>query len=127
MSRESIRARVAAATEGPWTRVTVGHGGLIDQLAAVGHALEATNRKAFPQERYLMTDLTWVETDTQPVALVGNGPKQTENGDLLAHARQDVPALLAIADAAAAVEAMYPGGAAFVALRAALDALEALP
>lgn len=136
MSRESVRERLSKAKPGPWERVTQGHSGLASQVSEVAYALESTNRWAFPEERYLMTDLTWVDgPNGSHVVLVGNGPKQTEHGDFIAAARQDIPALLAVADAAAAVVAAEDMEGdnnrevftTWKELRAALAALEALP
>lgn len=69
MSRDSIRARVAAATEGTWS-VSVWEDG------------------------YLTVDF-----DTEDgISVI---PMDEANTAFIAHARQDVPALLAVADAAA--------------------------
>lgn len=61
MSRETLRARLAAATPGPWT------------------------------------DDQWDEAYYP--CRIGEGGTTIENGRLIAHARQDLPALLALADA----------------------------
>lgn len=72
MSRDSIRQRVAAATEGPWEQ---------DGDYAV-YGFDHTRRRG----RSLLATVY-----------------DYGNPDFIAHARQDIPALLAVADAAAAV------------------------
>lgn len=96
MSRETLRARLEAATPGPWGRFTDGHEHIDDIAQCLFDSLAATESSAGCQ----MTDATWVDGGERLVAFIGNGPRQTHNGDLIAHARQDLPALLALADAA---------------------------
>lgn len=112
MSRESIRARVAAATDGPWTQ------------------------SGTPRRRH------WYVSSPEVIV---HGPALREEPDtvqqtltrwkadaaFIAHARQDIPALLDIADKAAAVieelssdDLWGPHG---LALRDALAALEEMP
>ncbi len=116
MTRESIRERVAAACDRPWERYTFGTAGLADQTQYVADSLAATEEDAGVP----MTDLTWVRADDADgriryIALVGNGPKQIEHADFIAHARQDVPLLLAVADAAAALSEVHENTATAVA------------
>lgn len=91
-----IRSVAAGATPGPWERVTYGHKDRRSQLRAVGRALH----KRVPGTDLVPTDLTWVECEGKTVALVGNGPMQTENGDFIAVARDAIPMLIAELDAA---------------------------
>ena len=74
MSRSSIRARVAAATEGPWS----------------------ANVARFVFRSTPHTDVTWGVQETE-LAL----PMTEANGQFIAQARQDIPALLRLADAVA--------------------------
>ena len=74
MTIESIRARVEAATPGPWVN-TVGQVYPVAQVYPPGAEFNAV----------------WPVPQTEPDA------------DFIAHARQDVPLLLAVAEAAAAV------------------------
>jgi hypothetical protein len=97
MSRESIRQRLAAATPGPLERETWGYRDLDDQADHVRRNLALQY-----SGEVTATDMTWVSEGERFIALIGNGPKQTENGDLIAHAPTDLAALLAVADAAAA-------------------------
>lgn len=101
MTREGLRARLEAATPGPWT--TKYESSRLGLIAELGN------------------DVVWPVGDTMPL-----GSK--DDAALIAAARQDLPALLAVADAAKAllrgddVLAVAEGR-----LRAALAAVEALP
>jgi hypothetical protein len=100
-SLADIRAREAEATPGPWWRHTYGHRDTRSQVRAASKALRRTNatlREATGDPDIESTDLTWVEYEGGSVAMVGNGPRQTENGDFIANAREDIPALLAEVD-----------------------------
>ena len=88
-----LRALLAAATPGPWERSTEGHADIDGILAKTRAALEANP---------LQTDATFVlcNEGTGTVALIGNGPKQTDNAALIVEAVNALPALLDIVDAA---------------------------
>ena len=122
MSRDKIRARVAAATEGPWE--------VVDLIGSRPAAASVWTAEAGELDVCLSEEAC--PADAQ----------------FIAHARQDIPALLAVADAAAKVAAVsYPLTQASVGprpedngawsnnlrlsdmddLRAALASLEALP
>jgi len=93
------------ATPGRWYRYTVGHRSVRQAAGVVTRALFAVD--VSPDVRPLMTDLTWVQTDSDEVniALTGNGPRQTENADFVAAAANfDYEALAAELAALQAVE-----------------------
>lgn len=119
MSRESIRARLAAVTGASW-RVAGGTVYLDEVVVLREHRDE--------QGRRCTTFLAQMFECASPDA--GVVPKA--NGEFIAHARQDVPALLALADAVAhalSPDAVGIGNAidARQQLEEALAALEALP
>lgn len=59
----------------PWHRETIGHAS-IDEIAASIHASLAIHADN--------TDATWIiDSENRIVAFIGNGPRQTENGDLI--------------------------------------------
>lgn len=94
----AIEARLAEATPGPWLRHTYGHKDTRSQVRAAGKALRlttATLRESTGDPDIEATDLTWVEHEHGSISLIGNGPRQTDNGDFIANARDDVPWLLA--------------------------------
>ena len=111
MSRDSIRARIAAATEGPWS---------------------------WDDDPDLTQDSVWADDGDIVASTYGSTAKGSTDADdarFIANARQDIPALLAVADAAAdliaagcwnhadhSAERCRAGR-----LREALAALEALP
>lgn len=69
------------ATPGPWVRVTEGNAS-VEQLAhKLLHDLSVPLAEGIPAN----TDATYVLTadGSKSVALVGNGPKQTDNGDFI--------------------------------------------
>ena len=130
MSLSSIRSRVEAATPGPWT-----NGGGTPYMAQV--VVKRVHRDE--QNRRVTTFLAEVYDCRTPDA----GVDPVANSAFIAHARQDIPALLRVAaaaadwlheedsfspyddsDAHAAVRAIE---VAKEALRAALAELEALP
>jgi hypothetical protein len=87
------RERETAATPGPWHRHTYGH-------ATVRRAAGQVTRGLFKTSN---TDLSYVhdgapDDDGASVALIGNGPKQTDNADLIVAARNDYPLLLDVLD-----------------------------
>ncbi len=115
MSRDSIRARIAAATEGPWS---------------------------WDDDPDLTQDSVWANDGDIVASTYGSTAKGSTDADdarFIANARQDIPALLRLADAAelfldAFEDRLTPTGptppplyAVRVALRAALADLEALP
>lgn len=81
MSRETLRARLAAATPGPWS----------DEGGIVGH----------PSGDDIATCWDAIGRD--------GGNSQT-NAALIAAARQDIPALLRVADAVAALPGVFEAG-----------------
>lgn len=108
MSRDTIRARVAAATEGPWRwggnvdnrevyLSTVAHGRIfVMRFARWGmHAAQPLLRNDLgmrPASEWVVRERPYrgdIETVEHPDA------------QFIAHARQDIPAMLAVADAAA--------------------------
>lgn len=138
MSRDTIRARVAAATEGPWR-----WGGNLDNrevyLSTVAHG-----------RIFVMRFARWGMNQARPLLRndLGMAPatdwavrERPYRGDIeridhpdarfIAHARQDIPALLAVADAAAAASPFLCSCGCLTDERAelvaALAALEALP
>ena len=105
MSRDSIRARLAAATEGPWS---------------------------WDDDPDLTQDSVWANDGDLVASTYGSTAKGSTDADdarFIAHARQDVPALLAVADAAAELLRRHndEGDAHYNALADALADLEALP
>ena len=85
MSRDSIRARVAAATEGPWETYIVEDGHRPRTFVAREGGVEV------PPKWYVayLPEMDPADSDADAA--------------FIAHARQDIPALLAVADAAAAL------------------------
>lgn len=151
MSRDSIRARVAAATEGPWR-----WGGNIDQkevyLSTVDrgrifimrfvrwgmHGAQPTFQNPDPDG--------WGTVDAKDLAVLERSYRgeiatiEHPDAQFIAHARQDIPALLAVADAVAKAAEWSGTGRArggskvrvlyiddWDAIVAALDALEGMP
>ena len=126
MSRESIRARVATATEGPWVESgrDVDHDRFVSEGKNPGSVCGLG-----------------CEVDGPPEPMLRGQFHRHADAAFIAHARQDIPALLVVADAAADVAlgadrmhghaAGWDDGEAFYAalprLRSALAALEALP
>ena len=77
MSRETLRARIAAATEGPWS---------------------------WDDDPDLTQDSVWADDGDIVASTYGSTAKGSTDADdarFIANARQDIPALLAVADAAA--------------------------
>ena len=83
---ERIREREAAATEGPWT-----WGGRADQVV-----YQPLENKQYPQGR-----VRWCQSLTME-----HQGQQEPDGQFIAASRTDVPALLALLDAAMAVADM---------------------
>jgi len=93
---DALRALSDAATPGPWERVTEGNH---DQRHAAGSAfLSVMATKAADNPDIEFSDMTWVRAGFPNVCMVGNGPKQTENGDLIVAAVNYVRAALEGAD-----------------------------
>jgi hypothetical protein len=113
MSRESIRQRLEAATPGPWFHYKAAR--LRKQFAG-GPVDEVSVGPGGP------TVVPWIGFDGAD----GTKKSKRANAAFIAHARQDIPALLAVADAAAAV-AWQTGGTDGERLADALAALEAQP
>jgi hypothetical protein len=80
MSLESIRARVEKATEGPWRR--------------------EISRWLGGEERRVIAALKKRQIAQIGVAGCRFGLQDQHNADFVAHARQDIPALLEVAEAA---------------------------
>ena len=78
-----LRKLLAAATPAPWGRETVGHENIAHIAGKVAHDLS----KPLPDGIPPSTDATWVvnEDASKTVAFVGNGPKQTDNGELIVY------------------------------------------
>ena len=128
MSRDTIRARVAASTDGPWVESgrDVDHDRFVSEGKNPGSACGLG-----------------CEVEGPPEPMLRGQFDRHADAVFVAHARQDIPALLAVADAAAAIcfgdlRDDFEDGQDIVlrwtgnrsdwqALRAALDALEALP
>lgn len=112
MSRESIRARLADATPGPWL------------MAAVMEQVLVRRVHRDEMGRRVTTFLAEVYDCRTPGAV-----DPVANGALIAHAPTDLAALLAVADVAAAVVDLADATALVFldALRTSLDALEAQP
>lgn len=116
MSRDSIRARVAAATEGPWVESgrDVDHDRFVSEGKNPGSVCGLG-----------------CEVDGPPEPMLRGQFHKHADAAFIAHARQDIPALLAVADAADRVLMTHREGrwspVEFEALEVALAALEALP
>lgn len=89
---EAIKARAAAATEGPWEAVTC-------------HESEQKTRSEYVRGALLEPDapasglwMTW-KPDSLTVgnltAMTGDGPHGEADAEFIAHAREDIPALVA--------------------------------
>lgn len=80
MSRETLRARLVAATPGPWK-----------------------HRRGYPADRFHPEGYGYVQFGPTEAKAAGLGTDQLAKADaeFIAAARQDIPALLAVADAAA--------------------------
>ena len=79
----------AAATPGPWHRHTYGHRSVRQAAGVVTRALFHSTH----------TDLSYVHGDAPDgegpsVCLTGNGPKQTDNADLIVALRNAAPAII---------------------------------
>lgn len=127
MSRATLRARLEAATPGEWEWA-----GPIEDIAGYLSGIQQRTDERDDAQPVAWTVQTPDPEDDQggsiTPAFCGNGPRAAHNAALIAHARQDLPALLDVADAAAALlraEDVLP--VAEARLRAALDELEALP
>lgn len=95
------------ATPRPWLAITEGS---FDQKHAAAKAFEAVMATKVPDcPACEFTDLTWLRDDTDAVqiALVGNGPKATENAALIVAAVNDYDRLRAIEAAARATKAEH--------------------
>lgn len=129
MGIEAEQAILAAATPRPWERLTSGYRDTEDQLAAIRGMLEAAEFPNTDMTHIVTPDLEW------EVALVGNGPKQTDNGDLIVRAVNSYEAFLGLVEAADKALQAYVGTdtewsqaaetEAISRLRAALDAVTA--
>lgn len=94
-----LRRLLDEATTGPWERVTEGSHNQRDAAAKAFLSVWAT--RAADNAAIDFTDLTFVrEPGDRNVAMVGNGPKQTENGDLIVAAVNALPVLLDVVEAA---------------------------
>lgn len=99
-----LRRLLAEATPGPWERVTVGNH---DQRHAAGMAfLNVMAVRSEDNPEIDFSDLTYVRSGWPNVCMTGNGPKQTDNADLIVAAVNALPVLLDVVDAARAVSEM---------------------
>ena len=115
---DELRRLLVEATPGPWERVTEGN---YDQRHAAAQAfLSVMATKAKDDSDIQFSDLTYIRAGFPNVAMVGNGPKQTENGDLIVAAVNALPDLLAVVDAARVVVGEPANGSGFTAARARL-------
>jgi hypothetical protein len=96
---EELRKLEAAATAGEWHRHTYGHANLTDIAAAVTYSIGMTDPPS--------TDASWLHAneDGPAVSFVGNGPKQTDNGDFIVALRNAAPDLIAAAEREAKLRA----------------------
>jgi hypothetical protein len=108
---ERLEALEAAATPGPWTGTTIGN---YDQRHAAAAAFETVMaRRLADNPDVQFSDLSWVRTpgdDWLNVALVGNGKGSPENAAFIAASRNALPALIAVARAAANLSDHILGG-----------------
>ena len=89
---DAIQARADAATEGPWH---AGRGATSDGKESV---------RTYEQKAAFLalslnegeSDLWLVDNDAVIPAATGDGPKAKANAEFIAHARTDVPALIAL-------------------------------
>lgn len=90
---DELRALSEAATPGPWERVTEGN---YDQRHAAAAAfLSIMAARSEDNSDIEFSDVTYIRAGWPNVAMVGNGPKQTENGDFIVAAVNYVRAALA--------------------------------
>lgn len=90
---ERLRALSEAASPGPWRRQTEGNAS-VEQL---GHKILHDLLVPLPNGSPPHTDATYLLTEdgAKNVAFIGNGPRQTDNGDFIVEAVEYVRALLA--------------------------------
>ncbi len=96
---EQLRALSEAATPGPWMRRTEGNAS-VEQL---GHKLLHDLLVPLPDDIPPSTDATYILTadGSKNVAFIGNGSRQTENGDFIVAAVNYVRERLAAATSSA--------------------------
>jgi hypothetical protein len=98
-TEERLRELSAAATAGPWERQTVGHSGLVEILDKIDHSLAVEPEPGIPPN----TDATWVYGAGDLItSFIGNGPKQTDNGELITYLRNRAEQLADVVAAARA-------------------------
>lgn len=100
---EGIRARCEAATKGPWSAKDVAGAGLqISGVLPEGFKFDGTAKGADGRTEFMLwtiRQLMWVQIADERWVQFETGPwadMQKANADFIAHARTDIPALLAL-------------------------------
>ena len=127
---DAIEARAKAATPGPWERrIGPREGYSLTEKTTYMRGCAIDNGQPL---QVLIADSDRPGVDYLVPALTGDGPSAEANAEFIAHAREDVPALVAEvrywqATAWARLEDFAAAEAEVVTLRARLAAVEALP